>query len=109
MTLYELCAMGVPMITYSFADNQMDNVTWFYEGGIMDYRDVRHDRIFEQVGCYRRKYCANRGLRQERSRLMQSLVDGKGAECIAELLMKEKFGDHVNYTNYSKKSFVEIQ
>ena len=35
-TLYELCAVGVPTISYSIADNQLNNVRKFHEDGIID-------------------------------------------------------------------------
>ena len=45
-TLYELCACGTPTISYSFADNQLNNVKQFDEDGIIPYAgDVRYEDI----------------------------------------------------------------
>ncbi len=86
-TLYELCAKGVPAISYSFADNQLRNVEQFEEDGIIAYAgDVRQDAVYENIGRLYEKYQTPR-LRQEASGKMQSVIDGKGAERIAGLLM----------------------
>lgn len=43
-TLYELCACGVPTISVSFTDNQLENVKRFNEDGLIIYAgDVRKD------------------------------------------------------------------
>ena len=36
-TMYELCACGVPMITYAFADNQLPGVEGFEKLGVARY------------------------------------------------------------------------
>ncbi len=84
-TLYELCAVGTPAISYSIADNQLENVKKFQEDGIIDYAgDVRTDDVIEQIDSYLNQYYGNQLLRQERSLKMQKLVDGKGSKRIAE-------------------------
>lgn len=92
-TLYELCACGTPTISFSLADNQLDNVKKFAEDAIIDYAgDVRYDAVIENVADLISKYKDNKTLRQERSAKMQKVVDGKGAKRIAEAwikLMKE--------------------
>lgn len=86
-TLYELCAVGTPAITYSFADNQLDNVRKFQEDETMDYAgDARDTDIMENIMQSLNRYCNDVKLRQERSEKMQKLVDGKGALRIAEIL-----------------------
>ncbi|MCI9023425.1 MAG: UDP-2,4-diacetamido-2,4,6-trideoxy-beta-L-altropyranose hydrolase [Dorea sp.] len=87
-TLYELCACGTPTVSYSFTDNQIDNVREFQEEGIIDYAgDVRDTDIFENINRILKRYFRDRVLREERSKRMQKLVDGKGAERIAETLI----------------------
>lgn len=87
-TLYELCACGTPTVSYSFADNQRDNVREFQEEEIIDYAgDVRDTDIFENINQILNLYFHNPALREERSKRMQKLVDGKGAERIAEVLI----------------------
>ena len=87
-TLYELCAMGVPTISYSFADNQIENVRQFHEDRVIDYAgDVRKDVVVATVNQYLDVYRQDRELRSERSRKMQMMVDGKGAMRIARQLL----------------------
>ncbi len=86
-TLYELCACGTPAITYSFADNQLDNVHQFAQDGLMDYLgDVRYGDIFAKAVSLMEQYQQQYSLRVERVRKMQKLVDGNGAARIAEAL-----------------------
>ncbi len=50
-TLYELCAMGIPAISFAFADNQIENALGFDREGIIPYAgDFRTDR----EGCIRK-------------------------------------------------------
>lgn len=88
-TLYELCACGMPTISYAFADNQLDNVKQFQEDGLIDYAgDARIDDIAENVNQYLKKYQDDWQLREKKSEKMQKMVDGKGAMRLAEALMK---------------------
>ena len=89
-TLYELCAMGTPTISYSFADNQLYNVKRFAQDELIDYAgDVRCDDIFTKVVELYHQYDGKRELREQRSLRMQQAVDGRGAERIAKVLLKE--------------------
>lgn len=86
-TLYELCACGTPTVSYSFADNQLDNVCFFQKEDLIDYAgDVRDTDIFEKTESLLEAYGSLYELRRERSGKMQELVDGKGAERIAQEL-----------------------
>lgn len=86
-TLYELCAVGTPAISYSLADNQLENVKGFQEDELIDWAgDVRFDNVAQNVNRYLEKYHYNQKLRQKRSMEMQKKVDGKGAERIVEIL-----------------------
>lgn len=88
-TLYELCATGTPTITYSFADNQLDNVIQFAEDGIMRYAgDIRYDKVYKNIrtmiGAYREQR-----YRKQISAQMKKLIDGQGAaRVIKQLLIK---------------------
>lgn len=87
-TLYELCACGTPAISYSFVDNQLDNVKQFQEDGLIDYAgDVRYDRVIENILRYLEIYSADITLRRQRSVKMQKLIDGNGASRITDALM----------------------
>ena len=78
-TLYELCAAGTPALSYSFADNQLDNVRQFAKDEIIDYcGDVRYDDVISKMKEFLLQYQSS-DLRKERSRKMQELIDGNGA------------------------------
>ncbi len=88
-TLYELCACGTPTVSYSFADNQMDNVREFQKEGIIDYAgDIRDTDIFENINRILNRYFHEPALREERSKRMKKLVDGRGALRIAESFIR---------------------
>lgn len=90
-TLYELCALGTPTISYSFADNQLYNVKQFEKDGLIDYAgDVRRDNIFENTVSLYQKYDRDKELRKARSIKMQQMVDGKGAGRIAKILLENQ-------------------
>ena len=88
-TLYELCACGTPTISYSFADNQLNNVKQFDEDGIIPYAgDVRYEDISLSIRNNIKKMMNDVSLRQAISDRMQMLVDGKGAMRIASQICK---------------------
>lgn len=83
--LYELCACGTPAVSYSFADNQLDNVRYFQKEDLIDYAgDVRDTDIYDQTALLLEKYSSLYELRRGRSQRMQELVDGKGAARIVQ-------------------------
>lgn len=87
-TLYELCALGVPTISYAFVDNQLDNVNQFQADNIIDYAgDAREENIVNKINIYLKQYMKDMELRKKKSLQMQKLIDGKGAERIAEALI----------------------
>lgn len=88
-TLYELCAVGTPTISYAIADNQIRSVKQFHEDGIIAFAgDIRTEDVISNILMYLGEY-ANHQARYERSCKMQKLVDGKGAFRIAECMMDE--------------------
>lgn len=88
-TLYELCAIGTPAISFSFADNQLDNVRQFQKDGLIDYAgDARMDDIAGTINQYLIRYKNDFELRKEKSEKMQKMVDGKGTIRLAEALLK---------------------
>ena len=88
-TLYELCAIGTPAISFSFADNQLDNVRQFQEDRLIDYAGAaRMDDIAGTINQYLIRYRNDFELRKEKSEKMQKMVDGKGAIHLAEALLK---------------------
>lgn len=86
-TLYELCACGTPTVSYSFADNQLDNVKRFQKDNLINYAgDVRYDNAIENIVNFLDSYIKDMSLRMQQSQRMQALVDGKGALRIAKIL-----------------------
>ena len=86
-TLYELCACGTPTISYSLADNQLDNVKQFQEAQLIDYAgDVRYEDVALKVQNYLERYHGDSIMRREKSLKMQQTVDGKGALRLAREL-----------------------
>lgn len=82
-TMYELCACKTPMITYTFADNQIEGAKSFDNHGIAFYcGDIREDEnmVFSKIVNTVFEYKDNRNLRMEIIDKMKKLVDGKGVE-----------------------------
>lgn len=91
-TLYELCACGTPTVSYSFADNQLDNVKRLQEEGVICYAgDFRYENVIGEILSALDRYRENMPLRMRQSQKMQELVDGKGALRIAKTLCEESF------------------
>lgn len=90
-TMYELCACGIPSISFSFADNQLYGVEGFQKEGIMAYAgDMRDDEekcITSLIG-YLKEYVNNADERKEKSFKMRGKVDGKGVERIIDTIIK---------------------
>ena len=92
-TLYELCATGLPTITYTLADNQLLPAKAFEEQRIMisagDCRDNSSfiDDLKSAVG----KLANNHQLRRQCALNMQELVDGNGADRIARSLARGNY------------------
>lgn len=86
-TLYELCACGTPTVTYVLADNQIGAAEEFGRLGIMiNAGDCRkNDDISTVIAEALRGM--NKAVRAEMSAKMQSLVDGKGAGRIADVII----------------------
>lgn len=90
-TTYELCACGLPMILFSFADNQLEIVRTHDEQGTGiycgDYRDEKERTIMRIVD----KVCELTKDADMRRHLFQDsieLVDAKGASRIVEKLIE---------------------
>lgn len=90
-TLYELCACGTPVISYSMADNQLDNVRQFEADGLIPYAgDARETLVEEQIASILQQCARDTGWREERSCRMQQMIDGNGAMRIADWLCKDR-------------------
>lgn len=89
-TLFELCACGLPTVSYVLADNQIMNTASFEEAELMlCMGDVRNDsqfaaHMFERLEAL----IQDRSLRQRITERMQALVDGNGAIRLAKAILK---------------------
>ncbi|MDE5802919.1 MAG: UDP-2,4-diacetamido-2,4,6-trideoxy-beta-L-altropyranose hydrolase [Lachnospiraceae bacterium] len=90
-TMYELCAVGVPIVCFSFADNQERLVETFiekrlvcYGGNYLKEKEELPKRIVEHV----RLLAESKALREEYSHREKTLVDGKGTERLAKALIE---------------------
>lgn len=89
-TLYELCACGVPTICFCYADNQEAHIQEFAKKGVIpfagDYR-TEPQKVIERFIQYFEdmKSVTKRKQQQEKMRL---IVDGRGAERLAQELQK---------------------
>lgn len=90
-TIYELCAIGVPVLCFSFVDNQERMVQTFVDKGLVhfggDYLQDKEKMVTELV----KKLCelvASKELRKNYSEKARLLVDGKGAGRIADALQR---------------------
>ncbi len=89
-TLFELCACGVPTVTYVLADNQIMNAASFADAGLMlNAGDIRKDsqftaHLFESL----KELMQDRPLRQHMMERTQALVDGSGTTRLANAIAK---------------------
>ena len=89
-TLYELCAMGVPVIAFSFAENQERLVQTFVKRGIAQYGgNYRTDgnKMIQNTIAGLETLLEDKNLRSEYRKKARTLVDGKGADRIAEAII----------------------
>lgn len=87
-TLYELCACGIPTVCFSFSDNQKPGTTAFGDCDVMTYvGDARETDVVKGLFLGLDELLTDRELYDKRQKLMQELVDGKGAERIADYLL----------------------
>ena len=90
-TLYELCACGIPTITYTFAENQILGANTFNKKGLMLYvGDFRSDKnlirhIMQAIEHLSKSY----HLRVQMAKRYQEIVLGDGAEVLAKSLLKK--------------------
>lgn len=88
-TLYELCACGLPTVTYILADNQLQGARAFQEENLMPcVGDVRKDARFARRILDGLRELNSVKLRQETARRMQALVDGAGARRLVEAVSR---------------------
>jgi len=89
-TLYELCAIGVPTVVFSMADNQVDFVKGFDEVGAAKYAgDVRSDdMLIRKMVTWGVAAIDNSAFRKKMSDAARKTVGRDGAKKIAEAILE---------------------
>ena len=90
-TLYELCAMGVPTIIFTLADNQLPAAEQFERRNVMlSTGDCRGNaKLIPSLEEKLELLAMNAKIRKQFSERMQLLVDGLGAKRIVEKLLEK--------------------
>lgn len=89
-TLYELCAAGVPAISFLVADNQLTAVKTFAAEAMIPYAgDVRTalQDVINSVTTFLQDNIASYEKREKSSQQMRAFVDGNGSARIAAALL----------------------
>lgn len=90
-TLYELCAVGVPSVSFSMADNQIPGVKAFADADLIPWAgDIRDNEAFyeDAIGALT-SLLQNPDARKEQSDRMRMAIDGAGARRIADAILAE--------------------
>ncbi len=93
-TLYELCAVGVPTLCFSFVDNQKKIVEGFAKKGLMAYTGnflTQQAALFEGLRDTLETFIEDQNSREFYSAAMKAAVDAKGALRLAKALQ-----DHID-------------
>ncbi|CDB90435.1 putative uncharacterized protein [Clostridium sp. CAG:253] len=86
-TMYELCACGLPIVTYSFADNQMPGIRKFAEKGIAcNCGDLRDDfeKVVNDIVDKIDKMCTDRAYRKKYVNMSGNIVCNNGVKKIVD-------------------------
>ena len=89
--LYECCAMQIPTIFFVVADNQKYDALYFGKDNLMlyagDYR-MEPENVLDAIMSDTEKLMIDGKLRQKMCEQMHDIVDGRGAERIAEAIIE---------------------
>lgn len=91
-TLYELCAVGVPSISFVTADNQLNAAKTFAGQGIIPYAgDIRisRDGVIGTAIAFLNENIQSYEKRQKSSLCMRAFIDGNGSARIARALTEQ--------------------
>lgn len=94
-TMYEISAVGVPVICFSFADNQERNVRGFAEKNLTCYGGnylSGGEAMLDEIVSHINRLAADFGLRRDFSERLRKVVDGRGAMRIAEKICARSAG-----------------
>jgi UDP-2,4-diacetamido-2,4,6-trideoxy-beta-L-altropyranose hydrolase len=86
-TCYELAAMGVPAVIVAVAENQRNNAAAFTAAGAAVCVGEALEGLPQGLGRVVAELAANQDIRRAMSRAGRALVDGKGSERVAQVLL----------------------
>jgi spore coat polysaccharide biosynthesis predicted glycosyltransferase SpsG len=87
-TLCELCAVGVPTVSYLMAENQRTAVETFAANELIPYAgDIRDPFTLDNILMFMTRMSQNAEARKKSSHTMRAFLDGLGAERIAKALL----------------------
>nr|WP_315100998.1 UDP-2,4-diacetamido-2,4,6-trideoxy-beta-L-altropyranose hydrolase [uncultured Catonella sp.] len=90
-TLYELCATGTPTLSYTVADNQIDNAKYFDKRRLIEYLgDIRNKDFDFNIILSKLNKLDKYDVRLKLSNKLKRAVDGKGARRIVEKILTMK-------------------
>lgn len=90
-TLYELCAVGLPAVSFTMADNQLATARDMQRFVSLPYAgDTREEGFLPRLASHVRGLAQDASERQRLSNAMQKTVDGNGADRIAAALLSLK-------------------
>lgn len=92
-TIYELAVLGVPFVCFSYAENQEGLTEWIGSHGTAGYAGAWHyapEQTLERIGDWCLRAYEDRAVRQRAYEAERTLVDGRGAARIAQILMAAK-------------------
>jgi len=88
-TVYELAALGVPFVCFSYAENQELLTEYIGRESIADYAGAWHrdaEQTLENIAQQTGELAADAELRKQFSQREKTMVDGRGAERLAQVL-----------------------
>lgn len=89
-TLYELCALGIPTVSYTMADNQLISASAFDKENAIPYAgDIRsdYDSVLTNITSFVTEMSENILKRKSAHETMRRLVTGNGSAKIADALI----------------------
>ena len=99
-TLFELCAVGVPSVSYVFAENMEPDALFFSKSNLVryagDFRDDEETTIIHILDEMHRFAEMDSAERIEIGEKLKHLIDGQGADRIAEALLDMRVGINRN-------------
>ncbi|PYV58161.1 MAG: UDP-2,4-diacetamido-2,4,6-trideoxy-beta-L-altropyranose hydrolase [Acidobacteria bacterium] len=85
-TCWEMCYLGLPAIVFALASNQVNTAQSLFDGGAVKYFGDSMDCSPEAVSSELLRLATESKERERMSQAGRSLIDGRGAQRVAELL-----------------------